>query len=290
MNPTPYLTSVAWAALLAVLGTAPAAAQQPPKPAPAKPAWPKLAAKDKAAGEKWLKLLRSEKELVQMKAIDQLTLIGPGFAGRLLRSMKDSKNANINDQLAEVLDRILRPEHTAPLGLHARHKSSFGRRYVLKKLATFGRMESVPVFTAARKDKDIEVKYYAAIGLVKTKKDLAALDTIFERCLEQWGDIGDEVTRFLQGSRSADFVPWIRQHLAKGETHDQVTVMRLMRSLAPASAKTVIKPFLDSEHSILKKETINTLRVIVDGKDPLPLKKITVFRVISMAKDWKKRI
>lgn len=288
MNPTPILTATALATIL--LGTAPVAAQRPPKPAAQKPTWPKLSAKDKAAGEKWLKLLRSKKELIRMRAIDQLTLVGPGFADRLLRSMKDSPHGNINEQLAEVLDRLLRPEHAAPLGLHARHKSTFGRRYVLKKLATFGRVESVPVFTAARKDKDIEVKYYAAIGLVKTKKDTAALDTIFERCLEQWGDIGDEVTRFLQGSRSADFVPWIRTRLKEGETHDQVTVMRLMRSLAPASAKSVIKPFLDSEHSILKKETINTLRVIVDGKDPLPLKKITVFRVIKMAKDWKKRI
>ena len=64
----------------------------------------------------------------------------------------------------------------------------------------------------------------------------------------------------------------------------------MMRSLAPESAKSLVRPFLDSDQSIIKKEAINTLRVIVDGKEPMPLKKITVFLVIKLAKEWKRRI
>lgn len=260
------------------------------KPQP--PKWPELTRQQKDTGEKWLALLVSPKEEIVAKAKDQLEAVGLGFGDRLLRSVKDSKYNNVNGHLFEVLDRIVKPEHAALLGLHAKHKSIAARRYVLKRLFVFGRPDSAGVFRTARKDKDIEVAYYAALGLVKTTRDLDALEAVFQRCSKDgmWEELGDEVTRNLRQTRSDVYLPWIRKHLAKDDTIAQATTLRFMRAIAPAQAKTMVRPFLDSQHNILKKEAINTLRVIVDGKDPLPPEKITVFMVISMAKEWKKRI
>ena len=100
----------------------------------------------------------------------------------------------------------------------------------------------------------------------------------------------DELGRYLATSRSEDFLPWFGKKLKSQDSHECVTALRLMRILAPASGKLLVKRFLDSDQAILKKEAVNTLRVIVDGKPALPLKKITVFMVIKLARDWKKRI
>ncbi len=291
---TPRMTPLAL--LLATLAATPAAPaqrtgngvqRQQKKP---QPSWPKLDKKATAKGEKYLKLLRSKKDKVRINAIDQLKILGPGFADRLLRSFRDSKNFNANEQLQLVLDAVLRPEHAAPLSLHIKHKAVAGRRYVAQTLARFGRSESVQVLRAARRDKDVEVAYYAALGLVKTRKSTPALDAIFERCLDDWAELGDEIGRFLENSRSDDHLPWLGKKLSSEDTHHVVTALRLMRILAPARAKSMLRRCLDSQHAIVKKEAINTLRVIVDGKPALPLKKITVFMVIKLAKDWRKRI
>ena len=63
-----------------------------------------------------------------------------------------------------------------------------------------------------------------------------------------------------------------------------------MRALGPKQSAGIISRFLDSTDSIVKKEAINTLRVIVDGKKPLPLKELTVFQSIELAKQWKARL
>lgn len=262
--------------------------QKPKKVEP--PSWPKLDRKAKARGEKYLKLLRSKKDEVRINAIDQLKMLGAGFADRAIRSLKDSENHNVNEQLVLVLDAVIKPAHAPLIALHQKHRATFGRRYVLKTLAKFGRKDSVNTFETARKDKDIEVAYYAALGLVKTTRSTAALDAIYDRCLEEWGDLAEELGRYLENSRSEDFLPWLGKKLKSKDSHECVTALRMMRFLAPTEAKSMVRRFLDSEHAILKKEAINTLRVIVDHKPALPLKKITVFMVIKLARDWKKRI
>ena len=260
------------------------------KEKPPKPSWPKLKQAERDRGEKFIKLLRSKKDEVRTKAIDNLVAMGLGMADRMFRRMSDSPHSNINTELAHVLDQILQPKHTPLIALHCKHKSVFARRYVMKTLCKFAQQDSVSTFKQGRKDKDVEVAYYASLGLVKTTKDLDALDAIYNRCLEEWGELQDEVTRHLEVVRSDDFLGWISKKLKEDEIQERVTVLRIMRSIAPAGAKRMVRPSLDSEHSIIKKEAINTLRVIVDGKPPMPLKKITVFMVIKMAKDWRRRI
>jgi hypothetical protein len=290
------MTRQAWLlALVLPIAAAPAlsqAAQDKKTPKQHKtvvPRWPELSKADRTLGRKWLKLLASKKEKTRQKATDELLALGVGMGDLMFKRMTDSPR-NFNEQIVFVLEQILKPSHSALIALHASHKSTFARRYVFKKLAMFGQNGLTPVFKKARKDKDIEVSYYASLGLVKTAHDFDALDQIFKRCEEEWGEIGDEVSRYLADSRSEKFRPWIHKKLASKEITEHIALLRVMRSIAPKESKSLVRRFLDSEHSILKKEAINTLRVIVDGKKPIPLKKITVFQIIKMAKEWKARI
>jgi hypothetical protein len=285
-----YATRVALAALL--IGAAGPAFSQGKKKQekPPKPSWPVLSKTDQAKGKKWIGLIGSKKVKIREQAAAILKGLGLGIADRLFKRLTDSPGRDVNEHVIAVLDQILKPEHAELVSLHAKHKSVAGRRYVMKRLANYGRTISTPAFEHARKDKDVEVAYYASLGLIKTTRDAAALDSVFARCVEEWGEVGDEVTRILTPARSDKFNPWIGKKLASSEVNEQTTALRMMRSLAPETAKTMVRPLLDSDQSILKKEAINTLRVIVDGKEPMPLRKITVFLVIKLAKEWKQRI
>jgi hypothetical protein len=287
-------------ALLLPLLAVPAPAQRPQQKAQEKtqqktqqktqpPKWPALSKADQARGVKWLKLLASKKAKTRQKATDELIALGAGMGRRLFLRLNDSPR-NINDRVVEVLDRVLRPEHSAVIATQGKHKSVFARRYVFKKFATFAPKGLDRALREARKDKDVEVSYYAALALVRTAHDVDALQQIFKRCEEEWGEIGDEVSRFLKGIRSEKFTPWIHEKLKSKEITEHIALLRIMRSIAPPELKSLMRRFLDSEDSILKKEAINTLRVIVDGKEPIPLKKITVFQIIKLARAWKARI
>jgi hypothetical protein len=297
-HPTPaaarHLAPGALAPVLLLLLCAPVLPAQTPAPRPepetGPPEWPQPAKKDAARAEELLNVLRKEDPEVRQKAADELVGFGLGIANRLFRRMSDEKHANINTELVGVLDRILEPAHAPLIALHAGHRSLFARRYVFKKLASYADSSTAPVLVAAGKDKDVEIRYYAALGRVKISADLDALDAVYERCLKEWALLGDEFARFMEGGRGPQFVPWLRQKLASKDSHERVTALRMMRSLAPKDAAVLVRRFLDSEVSIEKKEAINTLRVVVDGEEPLPLTKITVFLVIKMAKEWKARL
>jgi len=273
-------------------GSTIATAQGPDKEAPTtkKPAWPTLDKKAKAKGEKYLKLLRSKKPEIRENAVGQLTALGAGFSDRAIRSLKDSENHNVNEHLVKILDATLKPEHSPLVALHHRHKAVSGRRYVFKTLARLGQPGSVALFQRSLKDSDIEVSYYSALGLIKATRSTAALGVVYDRCLREWEDLSAELSRHLATHRSDKFLPWIARKLKSEDTHDHVTALRMMRILSPPAGKVMVRRFLDSEHALVKKEAINTLRVIVDGEPALPLKKITVFMVINLAKAWKSRL
>ena len=165
------------------------------QPKAQKPAWPALTKQAKARGEKLLKLLRSKKTVVRSNALLELKQLGAGFADREIRALKDSENFNINEQLVQILDAVLEPKHAPLIALHHKHKSTFGRRYVMKTLATLGSKNQIRTFRAGHRDKDIEVTYYAAIGLIKATKSPPALETVFSRCLEDWSELNEELAR-----------------------------------------------------------------------------------------------
>ena len=83
---------------------------------------------------------------------------------------------------------------------------------------------------------------------------------------------------------------WLQKRIRNGKLMEQVTGLRLMRALAPKEMGRSILPYLDSEDYIIKKEAVNALRVVVDGKKPFPLTELTVFRIQQLRKEWKARL
>ena len=274
--------------LLTLLARVPCQEKDENEPAP--PTWPQLSKQEAETAAKWIPLLGSEKAETRAKAEEQLMMLPIGVCDRLLKKMKDGENRNINTQLVAILDQRLLPEHAPLIALHARHKSTAGRRYVAKKLAAFGAASTAKALKAGMKDKDVEVAYYSALGLARVSRDEAALDAVFARCVDNWDELGDEVGRFWRDCRHGDYLPWLRKKLQSKPIMETVTALRFMRYLAPQEAASVVRPFLSRTDVILKQEAINALRVMVDGDEPIPLKKLTSFRVISLAKKWQARI
>ena len=67
-----------------------------------------------------------------------------------------------------------------------------------------------------------------------------------------------------------------------------VTGLRLLRSVGTKDKAALIGRFLDHDSQAIKKETINALRVVVDGDEPL--EKLPVFKTIEMANHWRSRV
>lgn len=272
----------------------PLAAQDPTtqKTKPKKPEWPEMTARQKDRVETLLKTLarKGDTANTKTKVEKQLVKIGLPCAKRLILRFRDSHNRDINANLTRVLDQILTKKHAPLLAQHADHPAAAGRLYVISRLARTHDKKYLPLFQAARKDKNPEVAFYAAIGLATTTLDKKALELIFQRCSKEWHEIGDSVTESLKVIRGYEAMAWVQKRMANGKLVEQITGLRLMRALAPKKMARSILPYLDSEDYILKKEAVNTLRVVVDGKDPFPLTELTVFRIQQLRKEWKARL
>ncbi len=268
------------------------AKKQDPDQPPAKPAWPEMTSRQKTRVETLLKTLarKGDTANTKIKLEKQLAKIGLPCGKRLILRFSDSPHRDINQHLTRVLDQILTKEHAPLLAQHADHRQAAGRLYVISRLARYNDKKYLPLFKAARKDKNPEVAFQAAIGLATTALDKDALELIFQRCIKEWRDIGDSVTEALQVIRGLEAMAWLQKRIRNGKLMEQVTGLRLMRALAPKEMGRSILPYLDSEDYIIKKEAVNALRVVVDGKKPFPLTELTVFRIQQLRKEWKARL
>jgi hypothetical protein len=280
-------TSLALVALCLPLG-----AQEGTTTKKTRPEWPEMAAREKAKVEVLLKTLarKGDKAETKERLEKQLVKIGLPCAKRLILRFSDSPHRDINQHLTRVLDQILTKEHAPLLAQHADHSQAAGRLYVISRLARYHDKKYLPLFKAASKDENQEVAFQAAIGLATTAGDKAALELIFVRCIKDWREIGDSVTEALQVIRGFEAMSWLQQRIKNGKLVEQITGLRLMRALAPKEMARSILPYLDSEDYILKKEAVNALRVVVDGKAPFPLTELTVFRIQQLRKEWKARL
>lgn len=287
MNPVLGITACTW--LLAL----PLGAQggTTTKPA-AKPVWPEMTPRQKTRVETLLKTLarKGDKANTKVKVEKQLVKIGLPCGRRLMTRFSDSPHRDINQHLTRVLDQILTKEHAPLVAQHADHSQAAGRLYVISRLARYNDKKYLPLFKAARKDKNPEVAFHAAIGLATTTLDKDALELIFQRCMKEWHDIGESVTEALQVIRGFEAMFWLKKRILNGKLVERVAGLRLMRALAPKEMARSILPYLDSEDYIIKKEAVNALRVVVDGKKPFPLQELTVFRIQQLRKEWKARL
>lgn len=287
------MTPATTLALLALLGPClPLAAQDPATQKTKRPEWPEMTARQKSKVETLLATLarKGDTQNTKAKVEKQLVKIGLPCGKRLILRFSDSPHRDINANLTRVLDQILTREHAPLLAQHADHSAAAGRLYVISRLARYNDKEYLPLFQAARKDKDPEVAFHAAIGLATTSLDKDALEVIFVRCAKEWQDIGDSVTKSLEVIRGFEAMVWLQKRIRNGKLVEQITGLRLMRALAPKEMARSILPYLDSEDYVIKKEAVNALRVVVDGKEPFPLAELTVFRIQQLRKEWKSRL
>lgn len=276
----PSLTSAALAALLTQLPA------QDAQPAAEKiTAWPRVSKEVEEEVAKTCQELRHAKQPAVFEKLEaRLAEKGADIAPLLLDRLSD-KEPNINPSLQRVLDRIVDARYATPLAAHAKDKRLAVRSHVITRLTDFALPESTPVFEAARKDKDLS--FQAALGLASVNR-LDGLDEIFARAREDWAGLGPRISTALAHARGINGAAAILSKIQTGDERTIVTGLRLLRSLAPKEMTSPIVPFLDHEFSGVKKEAINTLRVLVDGAEPL--EDLSAFQAIEMANAWKKRL
>ncbi len=266
--------------------------KQDKKQEPAELKWPEMTRAQKDKVEILLRTLarKGDRRNTKARVEKQLVKIGLPCARRLMIRFSDSQHRNINDHLTRVLDQVLTKDQAPLLAQQAKHKHVAGRLYVISRLARYHDKKYLPQFKAARKDKDPEVAFHAALGLATTTMDKAALELIFLRCIKEWQEIGDMVTETLQVIRGFDAMMWLQKRIRNGKLVERVAGLRLMRALAPKEMGRSILPYLESEDFIIKKEAVNALRVVVDGQKPYPLDELTVFRIQQLRTEWRARL
>lgn len=248
--------------------------------------WPKLTGKQQDRVQDLLKNFAVKDEKTHDASQQELITLGPGVVPILIARLTDL-SININDKLLPVLDRICKPEHSLALAKHARDGKVVVRRFVLGKLATFGDPQVAAVFQTALKDKDADAQFRAALGLASTG-DLAELERVFARCMQDWLGNVELVGKAMVHARGNPATSWLVERLGKGSTQEKVTALRLLRYCGAKDGASALKPLLDAEDHGVKKETINALRAIVEGQPPI--EDLSVFQAIELAKEWKARL
>lgn len=260
---------------------------QASKPTPLATAWPKLDAKvHERVKTLYENLMRHEEGLTQ-KSEAELVTIGAGAAPYLINKLVDAQ-ANANDSLRRVLDQITAREHAALVAAFAKERRVALRHWVVERLAAFAEPTMAPVLQAALKDKEKEISYRAALGLVALGEK-SALEPVVARCAEEWAEVGALSLKLVQPGRRTEFGKALLDKIGSAEdTKVKLAALRLLRALGTKDNGSGIGAHLDSEDHAVKKETINALRAIVEGSEPL--EELSVFDAIEMAKEWKKRV
>lgn len=273
--------------LLLAMGLAaqePVPAPPPPKPPPAE--WPKLDAQGTARTEQLVLNLTANKEELRTTAQQELRGIGAGAAPALLRKFSD-REAERNAVYAAVLDQLVTQEHAGPLARHLRDQRASVRVWVLRRFAAFHDPAHVPIVELGLKDRDPEVQYRAALALLASGQ-LSALDRVLARAREDWQHSGAEILATVEPARGDPAARAILDDLNQHEFTDALARIRLLRALGTKESMSALKGLLDSNDHAIKRETINTLRVVVDGQ---PVNEnLSVFQAIEQAKEWKARI
>ena len=234
-----------------------------------------------------VKRLDAEDEETAAEAERELVALGDTTVRMLLRSYSEDKPA-LEEPIRRILDAVTDERHAALLAQLADDRNHYVRAWVMARLGEFGLEESRPVLAhAAKKDKDPEVVFRASLGLAGLG-DTSVLPVLFDRCSEDWPQVGTDVTRILSRARSPEMAQAIAERMDPKRERTVTTGLRLMRGAAPESYRKVVGTYLDWRSHSVKKAAINTLRVIVDGDEPV--EDLSVFDVIKIAKEWKARI
>lgn len=244
-------------------------------------AWPKLnKAKRDAARAKAMQFRKPQAELHE-KAKKQLIAIGAGVAPILIPMVND-RHDGLNEHLFAVLEAVITKEHAALLARETKRPSIEWRRYLMRKLATFHDADIAPIMAAALKDKDADIVFYAGLGMLSLGKH-DGLDAVLLAAKQRWTEFGPLVGKVLPAGRSNPAAMPIFEKIASARATDQMAGLRLLRYLMVKDQSMLLRQYLQSSDFTVKREAINTARVLHGEK---PLEKLASFQAIEMAKHW----
>ncbi|HLQ38518.1 MAG TPA: HEAT repeat domain-containing protein [Planctomycetota bacterium] len=243
--------------------------------------WPALKDTDKEKAMALVAQFRKDEKLHQ-EARAGLIAFGPAVAPLLLQQVTD-RPENINAQLFAVFDAILGPPHASLMARESDKQKFELRKYLVRRLCRFVDPDLAPILKKATKDKDEEVKFCGALGLLALRqKD--GLPLVMEHCRTDWPVARQMIGEVLPAARSTECGQWLIDLAAKSSAVERTNALRLARYLATKEQTSSIKPYLDAEDHNVKKEAINALRVI---HGEAPMEDLSVFQAIDQAKEWK---
>lgn len=243
--------------------------------------WPKLKKAHGDAARAKVRQFRKPKAELHEKASAQLIDYGAGVAPILIPMIKD-RTDGINDHLFGVLDAVLKPEHASLLAREAKRPSVEWRRYLMRKLATLRDADIAPIMAAAIKDKDPDIAFYASLGMLALGKH-DGLDTVLLAAKQRWAEFGPLVAKVLAPARSNKTALPIFEKIAQARPTDKMAGLRLLRYLMAKDQGMLLRTYLQAPDFTVKKEAINTARVLHGEK---PLERLASFQAINMAKKW----
>lgn len=228
---------------------------------------------------------RKPQEKLHEEANRKLIAIGAGVAPVLIPMINDRAEST-NEHLFAVLDAVTNKTHASLLAREAKRPSVEWRRYLMRKLAGFHDADMAAVFKPALKDKDPDITIYAGLGLLSLGKH-DGLDIVLLAAKQRWTEFGDITSKVLPAGRSGKCALPVFEKIASARPTDQMAGLRLLRYLMVKDQGMMLRTYLKSSDFAVKKEAINTARVLNGEK---PLEKLSSFQAIDQAKKWLQKI
>jgi len=167
------------------------------------------------------------------------------------------------------------------------------RTFALWRCAAFPDKEIKPQAEAAwakvvkQGDKADSDERYAAALCATASGSMAPFDVIFEIAQKSWAKKGLELRVALESVRGAEATQKVVAKLG-GERKAKIAALKMLAGCGDRTVLPTLKPLLDESDNEIRVVTINALRGIVDGDEPL--EQLSSFEAIEMAKKWKTRI
>ena len=243
--------------------------------------WPALKTTESEKVRATARQFKKPQEKLHAAATKRLIAVGPAVAPIIIPMVND-RPESINDNLFKVLDAVLNKKHAALLARETKRPSVEWRRYLTRKLATFHDEELAPVFKNAIKDKDADIAAFGAIALLSLGNH-DGLEVAMLAAKQRWDEFGDFASKVLAAGPSKKAAMPIFKKIASARSTDQMAGLRLLRYLIVKDQSALLKRYLESSDFTVKKEAINTARVLFGEK---PLDKLSSFQAIDQAKTW----
>lgn len=248
--------------------------------------WPSLDKDEEGRVKALIRALEKDDEETRDAAIAELDAIGLRATEVVLRMITPRK-AEAHPPLCAFLDRVTGPEHVDLILEEVEDKRVSVRRWATRRLAWLHAEAATEAFAERiADDKDEQVQFYAALGLTGLG-DWEHFDLVFEMAQKDFNGVEKDLSAVLATQCSGEATERVVKRIDRKKAGTAIAALRLMRTLTPKTRAAIPASFLDAPEAQIKREAINTLRVIVDGDEPNDL---SAFQLINATKKWKERV